>query len=208
MPIFRFQSRILLFVHIPKTGGTSVEKMLKDAGGIEAMRNSEQIPNLPCTPQHFHAEIVERLIPDAFYDFAFTIVRNPYDRLVSEFKMRVVAAGRDLSFDAWVDRTLVRYSRNRFANDNHIRPQTEYLFGNVQIYRFEDNPLSRVADQLRTFGIQAPPDMPWERRGAAASFALSARTISLIRELYAKDFERLGYRQDDYGPSLEPSGES
>src|SRR5438045_277709 len=110
MPIFRFGDKILLFIHIPKTGGTSVEAMLKAGGGVEAMRHNAQITGLLCTPQHFHAEILSRLVPEGFSDFTFTIVRNPFDRLVSEFKMRVQGAGRDVTFDDWVDRVLTRYS--------------------------------------------------------------------------------------------------
>ena len=202
MPIFRFENRILLFVHIPKTGGTSVETMLKDAGGVEALRRSAQVPGLPCTPQHFHAEIIGQLVPVSFYDYAFTIVRNPFDRLVSEFKMRVLDAGRDLSFDAWVDRILARYSKNPFANDNHVRPQTEFLFDNVQIFRFEDRPLPQIADRLSSLGIRMAASIPWERRGATVELTLSPRTADHIREFYAADFSRLAYRMDDYGPSL------
>ena len=202
MPIFRFENRILLFVHIPKTGGTSVEKMLKDAGGIKAMRSSAQIAGLPCTPQHFHAEITDQLVPESFYDYAFTIVRNPFDRLMSEFKMRVLENRRDVSFNIWIDRILTRYSRNPFANDNHIRPQTEFVFDSVQIFRFEDKPLLHIFDRLQALGIGSATSIPWERRGATAELTLSSRTADRIREFYAADFEAFGYRIDDYGPSL------
>jgi hypothetical protein len=205
MPIFRFESRIVLFVHIPKTGGTSVEKMLKDAGGIEALRYSEPVAGLPCTPQHFHADIITRLLPEKFCDLAFTIVRNPYDRLVSEFKMRVLEARRDLAFDAWVERAFGRYSRNPFANDNHIRPQSEFLLDRVEVFRFEDQPLLRIAERLATLDIPPVSDHPWERRSAATMLTLSPATAARIREFYAVDFERLGYRPDDYGSSLKPA---
>ena len=51
------------------------------------------------TPQHFHANIYQKIIPEGFYDYSFCIVRNPFDRLVSEYAMRDTD---DYSFDDWV----------------------------------------------------------------------------------------------------------
>ena len=83
--------KLLLFIWIPKTGGTSMREMLK-------------IPfwhrDPTAKPQPFwndsnvtfgHADILllkkEKLISQKFYDtsFKFCIVRNPYDRAVSLF---------------------------------------------------------------------------------------------------------------------------
>jgi len=191
MPLFRFAEKLVLFVHIPK-----------EAGGIEAMRHSAQVPSLPCTPQHFHADILARLIPPAFYDGAFTIIRNPYDRLASEYKMRVLAAGREIGFDAWVARTFERYGKNPFVNDNHIRPQSEFLLEGLSIFRFEQTPMPAIRDWLRQRGIELPAVTAWERRGADAPIRLSRATAAQVAAFYAADFQRLGYDVDHLGPSL------
>jgi hypothetical protein len=202
MPLFRFGDRIVLFVHIPKTAGTSIEKMLSAAGGIEAMRYGAQIPSLPCTPQHFHAEIITRLFPPAFYDAAFTIVRNPYARIASEYKMRVLAAGRNLGFDDWVARVFERYQRNMYVSDNHIRPQSEFLIEPLTIFRFEQLPMTAVRHWLAAIGIDLPTEIVWERRGEERQIVISRATAARIAGFYAADFEQFAYSIDDFGPSL------
>ena len=99
MPLYRFHNRLVLFVHIPKTGGTSVEHYLRELGQ-SAFVHGRKIPGLSMTPQHFHARIYQRILPPSFYDYAFCIVRNPLDRLVSEFKMR-----RDADFNDLLEET-------------------------------------------------------------------------------------------------------
>jgi hypothetical protein len=41
MPLFRRGAQTVLFVHIPKTGGTSIKEAFKAAGWIEALRMQE-----------------------------------------------------------------------------------------------------------------------------------------------------------------------
>ena len=202
MPIFRFRDKILLFIHIPKTGGTSVEKVLSDAGGVEALRDSVLIPGMPCTPQHFHAAILESLLPRGLCDFAFTIVRNPFDRLASEYKMRVLGPDRAIGFDDWFEVVLRRHARNPFVNDNHIRPQHEFLIDGADILRFEQSPMTALRYRLAQMGIDCPAEFPWERRSAHAEVLIRGDTAERIRTFYAEDFVRLGYRVDDLGGSL------
>lgn len=193
MPLFRFGARLVLFVHIPKTGGTSIEAMLKAMGGIEAMRHPATIPGLPCTPQHFHAELLEPLFPPGFADFSFAVVRNPFRRLASEYRMKVLGRGKDMGFDDWVERLFDRYAKNSFASDNHVRPQHEFIFRDVKVYRYEDEPFARIADDLAALGLPRPSSIPWERRSPASPISMSVATTDRIRSFYAEDFARFGY---------------
>ena len=193
MPLFRFGARLVLFVHIPKTGGTSIETMLRSMGGIEAMRHGRIMPGMPCTPQHFHAELLEPLFPPGFADLSFAIVRNPFDRLVSEYRMRVLGRGRDEGFDDWVDRSFARHAKDPFASDNHFRPQHEFIFRGVRVYRYEDDPFGRIAADLGGLGLPAPSSIPWERRSPAAPLTMSGATTDRIRSFYAEDFARFDY---------------
>jgi hypothetical protein len=62
-----------LFVHIQKTGGTSVTKALMNQAGAEFI-----------SPPHI---LLRSVRPDGEWPFVFGVVRNPWERLVSWFAM-------------------------------------------------------------------------------------------------------------------------
>ena len=66
----------ILFLHIPKTAGTSIECVLRD---------KYKYPKWLLTP-HKLSTIINRCDYHNYIpDYSFTVVRNPYDRLVSLF---------------------------------------------------------------------------------------------------------------------------
>ncbi|MCB1343323.1 MAG: sulfotransferase family 2 domain-containing protein [Pseudooceanicola sp.] len=113
-----------VFVHIPKTGGTALSLALE----ARAMRDDLLIGDTPKARRRRgrlagaqtrgrlwkHATLadVEGLVPDAVLDglFAFTLVRNPWDRIVSyyhwlqgqRFDHPAVGLAQSLAFDAFV----------------------------------------------------------------------------------------------------------
>lgn len=149
MPLARIGSTLLFFVHVPKTGGTSIESYLRTKGplGLAGTRHGWS----RTTPQHIHADIHGELVPPGLYDQGFAVIRDPKARLLSEFKMRAeplrfkprpmglarlagykakgkAAYGIRLrhridyfDFDDWVTRVFEEYRRDPFYKDNHMR---------------------------------------------------------------------------------------
>lgn len=79
----------IIFVHIPKCGGTSVESFFD-------MRNKESLYDdlssdinkngVTYSLQHLTPNFIKELIPDVYDDYIkFTIIRNPYERVLSEY---------------------------------------------------------------------------------------------------------------------------
>ncbi len=193
MPLFRIADRMIFFVHIPKTGGTSVESFLSGAGRM-ALHYDRRISGLGVTPQHFHANIYQKIIPEGFYDYSFCIVRNPFDRLVSEYAMRDTD---DYSFDDWVKFIFSEYHRDAFVHDNHIRPQIDFIVKGIEIFRFEDG-IKDILNRLATKLSLTPPIVDFhERKSLPTQVKPAETTLRLIEEFYAEDLQAFDYGFSD-----------
>ena len=78
MTSFIDRNKKLIFIHVPKTGGTSIHDAV---AGVDA----ELIPAL-----HITTTDMRNLVGEDVYDkfMTFTVMRNPYDWLVSLFEYR------------------------------------------------------------------------------------------------------------------------
>lgn len=219
MPLARVGNTLLYHVHIPKTGGTSIERYLRTKGPLGL--SGERLGWSRTTPQHIHRDIHETLLPPGLYDHAFAVIRNPKARLFSEFRMRAEpfrpklrpagwarlaryrARGRRAyglrirrrieyyDFDDWVGRVFAEYRADPFYKDNHIRPQAQFVSPGIRLFRFEAGlePVFRWIDTVT--GTPASPGAFHERRSTALDFTCSAETEARIRDFYQEDYALL-----------------
>jgi hypothetical protein len=186
----------LLFVHVPKCGGSSVEAQL----GVE----------------HGHRSAVYfRAADPGFFARAwkFSIVRNPYDRLVSAFHYLKhhtrserdrawadEALGSTPDFAAFAARLADPGFRDRVLAWLHFQPQWYYLCdgrGRLmvdEVARLEA--LDAFASRFNAagHGVTLDPAVrarPSER--AAWPDYYDAATAAVVADLYARDFAIFGY---------------
>lgn len=208
MPVFRKGERKFLFIHIPKTGGSSIEQAFIDGGygmlyrdGRMGKKSWNHIRQ--CTPQHMHRDMLESLFRIDRFDGVFTIVREPLARLKSEYIWR--HRHTDLSVDGasvekWAGSTFARYKKDPFIFDNHIRPQVDFLLERGKVFRFEDG-LDNIAETLNaTWDIGLPTQLPRVREGSALTsysskdVEVTAKLRKLVHNFYGDDHRKLGYR--------------
>ena len=206
MPLYRINGRTLLFTHIPKTGGSSVEASLR-AQGSEALNDMAYLHNKKnfskCSAQHFHAPILNRLAPEGFVDANFAILRDPIARLKSEFRYRQWLKtkyphkwgkwikGEPSEINEWVKLSLRGYEKNPFIYDNHLRPQSEFLRADTQTFRLE-NGLGAVFDWIsQVMGTAVKPPSKTKLKSPDISAELSQDTEADVRSFYAADYEFL-----------------
>ena len=206
VPVFFKDDRSVLFVHIPKAAGSTLERMFTGAGWTMGLRETRRShPGLMsvrrCSPQHFHAALLSELFAVERFDVVFTVTREPLSRFRSEYLMRNHEDPRTdpASVDAWAERVLARRRRNPYVLDNHLRPQHEFVLPGAEVYRLEDGLPRVVAELDRKHGVQLPAEIPRaldsvERAGVSSGdLELSEGLRSTLRRVYAEDFTRFGY---------------
>lgn len=208
MPVLVKDGRAVLFVHIPKTGGTTIERMATAAGWDMHFREArkarpEVFPLLRCSPQHYHAALLTELFDVTRFDLVVGIVREPLARFRSEFSMRHrrFDSTDEEQVSAWADRALDRYAANPYALDNHLRPQTEFLLPGMETYRLEDGLGTMVADLNARFDLgldkEVPRRLSSDERGIPSSkVPITPEVRARVNEFYADDFRILGYPEN------------
>ncbi len=208
MPVFRRDGRAVLFVHVPKAGGSTLERLFAKSGwttgyrdpklGAGSMNSLRRV-----SPQHMHRPMLEQIFHLDRFDAVFMTVREPLARFRSEFAMRnsdrVSASATEV--EAWYDEAFRQYRRDPFVYDNHLRPQWEFHLPGAHVYRLEDRLETTVSD-LNTrwdLGLLPLSEVPRvldrkEQSGIASSeVRLTAGLEARLRMEYAEDFARFGY---------------
>lgn len=205
MPIVRVQNKLLYFAHVPKCGGTAVERYLWLRFGRIAFDDQRFYRNPPdlrwsrTSPQHISGEALARYFPADFFDGCFAVVRNPVDRLVSEYHHLRDAMGRipkSVSLSEWLQTIPATLAADRWAYDNHLRSICEMLPSGAVWFRLEDG-LEKVVAYLDGFaGNQDGPRVitPKQERNPNIPKAIpTQQDIALIERIYARDFETFRY---------------
>lgn len=217
MPISHVHRTI--FVHIPKTAGTSVESVLGMHGdkadiGVRPYFNQE------ADREHLYgqdlqhmtaADLKQVLQHDGVFEryFKFTIVRNPWDRLVSVFAWtnQKWAKGQELTdaeFEASVRQLHAMFITARASGQAlrvgpHWWPQVHFLVDRDRkllvdfIARHEN--LAADWERIRQkIGIQA--DLPLRMRSHHRPYQsyYNDATRAMVAEIYAEDIAALSYR--------------
>ena len=199
MPFIRHQEKNILFIHIPKTGGTSIETWMSDIAPLKF--HSVRIPShLKSTPQHLPFREIRSLFGDSYFDHIFTIVRNPYDRFISEYKFQS-KKGRNQrltqftpTFSEWAIRQLEAFRKNPFHGGNHFRPQSSFLDFGIKIYKFEEGIETIISDAATKFNLPHPKTIPHKLKSdPIPAPELSLDVLTEINQVYKQDFEMLGY---------------
>lgn len=201
MPFYTKSEQCIFFSHIPKTGGFSLKLFFEANKYTECFSSSsldeacEQI----CSPQHRHSQDVELLKELSLrrLTYSFTVIRNPIERLISEFFYRIPKSYYTFCtsqmFSQWTKDIFNLYTKNNFINDNHIRPQHEFIFNNMEIFKFGET--NKIIKKLQTIDPFINTYMPHENKGtpnlenAKMKWDIPNQTLNLIKEFYKKDFD-------------------
>lgn len=216
----------LLFIHVPKTAGTSVRRMLlpysKNRGfsageAIGRALNLRRDARRSWYQMHDTAAFVIGQIGRAAWDthVSFSIVRNPYTHAYSHWRYiqgykyrRYQDIARAASLAEFLQLRLDHAGRrwqSRVAKFAYMGDQTSFISDEAgQICVTRTVAFEALAEQLppllQEHGIDGA--LPHLRSGAghAADYAFSAQETALIEKLYARDFDNFGYARRPMAP--------
>ncbi len=196
-----YDKRKVIFIHIPKTGGTSIARLLT---GKRTM-----------THDHFSLNdyYMESRSKSREY-LKFCMVRNPWDRLVSayehlqnpphyvasvthEFSKKFI---RGRSFEEVVIALMQNPWMRRWV---HFRSQWSFVtyqghLGVNKILRFEnfDKDLVDMMSQLHMDGTYVPHENRSKRDKDYRDYYTNEYLIDAVRSLYNRDISEFGYHYD------------
>lgn len=201
-------SRRVLFVHVPKTGGSSIDRIFDD-----------EVPDARKVPGRQRHAPYNRLLkaePGLADYWSFGFVRNPWARLVSWWLMvgrtfakaeagHVPSQEKIRRFpDVWLTEGEYRHDFERFVLEGTIalkkvgRPQLVTLSaGDRQvdfIGRLEsfDQDVAVVRERLGLAPVDAAPHVNRTRHGDYREF-YTDETREHVAEVFAVDIEAFGY---------------
>lgn len=206
MPVFSKGEKAILFVHVPKAGGSAIENLFAAEGWETTYREGRTGKYSHnwyrhCSPQHMHAAPLRETLRLDRFTAIFMVVREPLARFRSEFVMRKPRemATDVQSVDEWANRALRLYRANPYAFDNHLRPQSEFLLPGSHVYRLEDGLDAVVQDLNKLYDLGLPNRVPRVREStktkgvASRDIELSGELTTRLRAMYAQDLVSFGY---------------
>ncbi|MEO0493052.1 MAG: sulfotransferase family 2 domain-containing protein [Actinomycetota bacterium] len=230
MPVYRRHR--LVHVHIPKTAGTAVEALFRELDG-PTDNGHEWIGEGHHGGRWFEYQHLTAAELETFtggelggHD-RFAIVRDPYQRLISDFRWRrmiarhypdsfvpafdtfeafldAIPAGIDAGWDdhiAGADRSTANLLIHTRPQHHFLRTGDGALDSSIERIAYEELPAA-FTDYLEAKGI--PNDHVGRPPVHALETHLTPATLQVINERYRRDFEVLGYPMIDELPGRAP----
>ena len=207
MPFFKKDSRIINFVHIPKTAGTSILRLLK-------LNNWKEIKIDIIKTNHPHRNQYKAISNDLEPEFEFCVIRDPLERFISG-AYQTLRALKEVDVLEGLTFNEDRYELNNdkivgfahalftktfpeegiYCDDNRWLPQARFISNNTEIFMFSD--LGKLVKILKNKKIISE-NSTLEKVNARSqiftinpNWSLSPNTHSCFLEFYHDDYKIL-----------------
>lgn len=208
-----------IFFHNPKCGGSTTHSLLpkEDWHNLDAVLSKSEMseeqlkttqilgfhskPHHYTPQQHINMGIFTMLQMKNAYKFTF--VRNPFDKLVSEYHN----SGRITSFEEFIHRVklIVKhgqyYKFNQNIQPNHLTPQYKYVYGDNNLKMVDyvgrlENYNSNINDIFAHIELEPPKSInrvgPSKNRRQYQDY-YTKNLIQIVEKVYEKDFNLFNY---------------
>jgi hypothetical protein len=216
MPYFKKENVNVLFIHIPKTGGTSIDNYLSKKYDIELRSNPRVLygrpkvaierknkPDIWYSLQHMlYTDIMgeEKLFQiDRRNLVVFAVVRNPYHRIISDLFFWGLMKENNTQDETYALLLKTIQSNIEKTNkDNHITPPYKFVTdeNGILIHGITIMHTETLDADMHNFGY-TDFNLKYNTNTIEVDYMdyLNQESIDLINQYYSKDFEMFGYEK-------------
>ena len=183
MPRNIFDKYKTCYIHIPKTGGTTIEHIIRK--NRQKKRGSEHLP-------------IEKY-KDYYHYYIFSIVRNPYTRIISVYNYYKQGGNQSehdinlMNKDTSLCDFLIKYNSKKIS---HLRTQFSFLKNSTNINyigkfeKFEDE-VKKICEILKIEVNKIP-----NKRNSKYinNIIITPKFINLVNKIYREDFINYNYK--------------
>ena len=194
----------ILFLHSPRTGGTNFEKILGFKGHYEIPRcgtlgygqNLKHLMGGPLTHSSYNELIDKKLIQEGNKLIKVSILRSPYDRVVSLYKY----FGGEIKWGKF--HQFLGELKRRMINNYFYRPQCDYIVYNDKIILDEYIRFSNYSKDVDKFSNKNDLNLDvkfndkkqqYKSGENFLEFYKGNKNRRLVEELYKEDFDKLNF---------------
>ena len=198
-----------IFIHIPKTGGTSIRQVLEEysddirphlTSSAKAMVANRQAAGLSVNPPHATLNTSANMLDVDLSEFiVICVVRNPVDRLVSYYKYlkhknkehRLHPLADSLSIDDFVEHFILDKGHDTQTQFSYFAPNRDLTVKGHAVLRYE-NLESDFAQMQTSFGMPSVR-LPRLNQSSTEKVIMSNSHKQYLMDFEAQTVELMGY---------------
>tara|TARA_B100000700_G_C14943468_1_gene807953 strand:- start:266 stop:898 length:633 start_codon:yes stop_codon:yes gene_type:complete len=196
-----------IFIHVPKAAGSAIHIALKDHNRLVGKQRADPEPEI------HHRTLEEVLLQeDRYLDFfTFSVVRNPWSRILSGYLDFVQNRGKNYSGKIILDKPLLseylnfkdfvmNFKDSKWNTDVHFKPQTLFTHSDKKnvdfIMKFErlESDYEKLCQKL---GINEPLQKHRTTKHTHYSDYYDMEMIKEVEKYFSSDIEEYGYSFGD-----------
>ena len=205
MTLFLQNNLSILFLHVPKCGGSSIDRLFKNNGYSSTLEMRGLPPQacLTASPQHQTCEKLKSILNTKELSDIFIMTRDPYERIISEYNWQFREKDHcdKPELNQWIIDSLNKASQNKNYSDNHFRQSIDFIDEAVpcKIFKLEEGIEFVEEFFIRKQGSLEVIEIPNEKRAEGYLDSnrepeLSSEAIQAINHFYEYDFKAFGYK--------------